>query len=46
MKETKNIATSIAEMSKIGLAGILAGAFCLVFALVYTIVHYAKSENK
>jgi hypothetical protein len=46
MKSNNNIVASIAETSKIGFAGILAGAFCLIFAVIFTIVHYARGENK
>jgi hypothetical protein len=46
MRKKKNIIANIAETSKIGFAGILAGVFCLIFALIYTVVHYAKSGNK
>jgi hypothetical protein len=46
MKTNNNIITNIAETSKIGFAGILAGAFCLIFAVIYTIVYYARGENK
>jgi len=45
MKKNNKIVASIAETSKIGIAGILAGIFCLLFAVVYTIVHYVKSEK-
>jgi len=46
MNKNNNIVTSLAETSKIGLAGILAGVFCLVFAVIFTIIHYAKGETE
>jgi len=46
MKKNHNIVTSLAETSKIGLAGIIAGAFCIVFAVIFTIIHYAKGETE
>jgi len=46
MKKNNNIVTSLAETSKIGIAGILAGIFCVIFAVIYTIVRYARGENK
>jgi hypothetical protein len=41
----KNISIgSVAETSKIGLAGIFAGIFCVLFAIIYTLVHHAKNK--
>jgi len=44
MKHNHHIVADIAETSKIGLAGILAGVFCLIFAVVYTIIHHARNK--
>jgi len=43
--KNKNISiVDIAETSKIGLAGVFAGIFCLLFAVIYTFIHYANQE--
>jgi len=42
----KNISVSkVAETSKMGVAGIFAGIFCILFALIYTFVQYAKNKE-
>ena len=45
MRKKKNIAANIAETSKVGLAGIFAGAFCVIFAVAYTLISYAKKPE-
>jgi hypothetical protein len=34
----------VAETSKIGLVGIFAGIFCVLFAVIYTFVCHAKKK--
>jgi hypothetical protein len=42
----KNISIgNVAELSKIGLAGVFAGVFCIIFAIVYTLARYAKNRE-
>jgi hypothetical protein len=41
----KNISIgNVAELSKIGVAGIFAGAFCILFAIIYTLAHHSKKD--
>jgi hypothetical protein len=45
MKRKNEIMAKFAETGKIGIAGIFAGVFCLIFAIAYTIVHYSKKRE-
>jgi hypothetical protein len=44
MKKKNILIGSVAETSKIGLASIFAGIFCILFAIIYTLVHHAKNK--
>jgi hypothetical protein len=44
MKKKNVLISDIAETSKIGLASVFAGIFCLIFAIIYTFIHYANKE--
>jgi len=44
MKNKHIYMREFAETSKIGLAGIFAGMFCVLFALIYTFIHYANKK--
>jgi hypothetical protein len=39
------IMSKFAETSKVSIAGVFAGAFCLIFAVAYTIIHYSKKRG-
>jgi hypothetical protein len=53
MKKNNNIimakfaetGNKFAETSKVGIAGFLAGAFCLLFAIAYTVIYYSKKRE-
>ncbi|MCL2282046.1 MAG: hypothetical protein FWC26_01865 [Fibromonadales bacterium] len=39
-----NILAGLAETSKIGLIGLFAGVFCIIFSLGYTLVCYVNER--
>jgi hypothetical protein len=45
MKKKINIMAKFAETSKVGIAGFFAGAFCLLFAIAYTVIYYSKKRE-
>jgi len=40
MKKENHIIANLAETSKIGFAGIIAGVFCVGFSVIYTLICY------
>jgi hypothetical protein len=45
MKKDNHFLAKVAEKSKIGFAAIIAGAFCVVFSLVYTMICYVNRRE-
>jgi nicotinamide riboside transporter PnuC len=40
MEKKKHLIANLAETSKIGLAGLIAGVFCVVFSMIYALICY------
>jgi len=40
MKKKNHLVANLAETSKIGFAGVIAGVFCVAFAMIYTLIYY------
>ncbi|MDR1812766.1 MAG: hypothetical protein LBQ87_08065 [Candidatus Fibromonas sp.] len=45
LKRGKALSSKAAETSKIGILGVFAGVFCVLFALIYTIICYANRRE-
>ena len=45
LRRSKTLLSKTAEISKIGVAGIFAGVFCIFFSLIYTMVCYANRRE-
>jgi hypothetical protein len=44
-RKSKAFLNKAAETSKIGVAGIFAGVFCILFSLLYTMICYANRKE-
>ncbi|MCL2100745.1 MAG: hypothetical protein FWH22_03400 [Fibromonadales bacterium] len=45
MEKSKKIIAKLAENSKIGIAGVLAGIFCIAFSVIYTFICYKNRQD-
>jgi len=45
LRKSKAFLAKASNTSKIGIAGILAGVFCILFSLIYTMVCYANKRE-